>query len=256
MSKKKITDPKGSMEELITRAVEAAKAPFTPDRKAELPSLRSVAEELGTTVIRTRKLLITADYFTSPTASTVQRMKSEGKSIEEIGATLRLKPAAVYGYLPYENLAYNLPQTTSNADRHKRYRATKKLKEAVDTGSIEKISAALWGCVCIFSGYPFTTSGRGIRSGVAYTYQVSHTPSAGGRHYDGYSIPGYGNEIWLTVNGEKKERSISRSSVELGFQKYLEVLEKEGTVSGPKKLGVFGASYLLPLFQRVYMGKS
>ena len=101
MSKKKITDPKGSMEELITRAVEAAKAPFTPDRKAELPSLRSVAEELGTTVIRTRKLLITADYFTSPTASTVQRLKAEGKSIEEIGVTLRLKPAAVYGYLPY-----------------------------------------------------------------------------------------------------------------------------------------------------------
>ena len=109
MSKKKITDPKGSMEELITRAVEAAKAPFTPDRKAELPSLRSVAEQLGTTVIRTRKLLITANYFTSPTATAVHRMKAEGKSIEEIGATLRLKPAAVYGYLPYDNLAYNLP---------------------------------------------------------------------------------------------------------------------------------------------------
>lgn len=256
MSKKKITDPTASMEELLQRAVQLAEAPFTPNRSSDLPSLRSVAEQLGTTVIRTRKLLITANYFTSPTATTVQKLKSEGKTIEEIGAALRLKPAAVYGYLPYENLAYNLPQTTSNADRHKRYRATKKLKEAVDTGSIEKISAALWRCVCIFSGYPFTTSGRSIRSGVAYTYQVSHTPSAGGRHYDGYSIPGYGNEIWLTVNGEKKERSISRSSVELGFQKYLEVLEKEGTVSGPKKLGVFGASYLLPLFQRVYMGKS
>ena len=252
MSKKKITDPKGSMEELITRAVEAAKAPFTPDRKAELPSLRSVAEELGTTVIRTRKLLITADYFTSPTASTVQRMKSEGKSIEEIGATLRLKPAAVYGYLPYENLAYNLPQTTSNADRHKRYRATKKLKEAVDTGSIEKISATLWQCVCIFSGYPFTTSGRGSRSGVEYTYQVSRRGSAGGRHYAGDSVQGYGNELFIVQNGEKKEKSISRSTVELGFQKYLEVLKAEGTVSGPKKLGVFGASYLLPLFQRFY----
>ena len=252
MSHKKITDPKGSMEELITRAVEAAQAPFTPSRKPELPSLRSVAEELGTTVIRTRKLLITANYFTSPLSSTVQRMKSEGKSIEEIGAALRLKPATVYGYLPYENLAYNLPQTTSNADRHKRYRATKKLKEVVDTGSIEKISAALWRCVCIFSGYPFTTSGRGSRSGVEYSYQVSRKGGSGGRHYSGYSIPGYGNEIWLTVNGEKKERSISRSSVELGFQKYLEVLETEGTVSGPKKLGVFGASYLLPLFQRFY----
>ena len=85
-----------------------------------------------------------------------------------------------------------------------------------------------------------------------YTYKVSRKGGSGGRHYDGYSIPGYGNEIWLTVNGEKKERSISRSSVELGFQKYLEVLVKEGTVSGPKKLGVFGASYLLPLFQRFY----
>ena len=81
MSKKKITDPEGSMEELIARAVEAAKAPFTTDRKAELPSLRSVAEELGTTVIRTRKLLITAGYFTSPTASTVQRLKAEGKTM-------------------------------------------------------------------------------------------------------------------------------------------------------------------------------
>ena len=252
MSKKKITDPEGSMEQLIARAVEAAKAPFTPDRKAELPSLRSVAEELGTTVIRTRKLLITADYFTSPTATAVHRMKAEGKSIEEIGATLRLKPAAVYGYLPYDNLAYNLPETTSNADRHKRYRATKKLREAIDTDNTVKISAALWRCVIIFEGYPFSTLGRGARSGVEDTYQVSHTPSAGGQHYDGYSIPGYGNEIWLTVNGEKKERSISRSSVELGFQKYLEVLEKEGTVSGPKKLGVFGASYLLPLFQRFY----
>ena len=118
MSKKKITDPTASMEELIQRAVQLAEAPFTPDRKPELPSLRSVAEQLGTTVIRTRKLLITAGYFTSPTASTVQRLKAEGQSIEEIGAALRLKPAAVYGYLPYENLAYNLPQTTSNADRH------------------------------------------------------------------------------------------------------------------------------------------
>ena len=252
MSKKKMTDPEGSMEELITRAVEAAQAPFTPNRSSDLPSPRSVAEKLGTTVIRTRKLLITTNYFTSPAATTVQKLKSEGKIIEEIGAALRLKPATVYGYLPYENLAYNLPETTSNADRHKRYRVTKKLKAAVDTGSIEKISAALWRCVGIFENYPFSTSGRGTSSGVEYTYLVSHTPSAGGRHYGGRSIPGYGNEIWLTVNGEKKERSISRSSVELGFQKYLEVLEKEGTVSGPKKLGVFGASYLLPLFQRFY----
>ena len=252
MSHKKITDPEGSMEELIARAVEAAKAPFTPDRKTELPSLRSVAEQLGTTVIRTRKLLITAGYFESPLSRSVQKLKAEGKSIEEIGAKLRLKPAAVYGYLPYEFRPYNLPETTSNADRHKRYRATKKLKVAVDIGNPEKISVALWRCVIIFEGYPFSTSGRGTRLGVEYTYQVSRKGGSGGKPYTGDSVQGYGNELWVVMNGEKKEKSISRSTVELGFRKYLEVLEKEGIVTGPKKLGVFGASYLLSLFQRFY----
>lgn len=153
MSKKKITDPERSMEELIARAVEAAKAPFMSDRKAELPSLRSVAEELGTTVIRTRKLLITAGYFESPLSRSVQMLKAEGKTIKEIGAALRLKPAAVYGYLPYELRPYNLPETTSNADRHKRYRGTKKLRAAVDTGDDKKISASLWRCVIIVPVY-------------------------------------------------------------------------------------------------------
>ena len=252
MSKKKITDPKGSMEELIARAVEAAKAPFNSTRSSELPSLRSIAEQLGTTVIRTRKLLITAGYFTSPTAISVQKLKAEGKTIEEIGAALKLKSAAVYGYLPFSLRAYNLPETTSNADRHKRYRATKKLRAAVETDNAEKILAALWRCIIVFEGYPFSTSGRGLRSGVEYAYQVTRRGSSGGRHYEGESVQGYGNELFIVQNGEKKEKSISRSTVELGFQKYLEVLKAEGTVSGPKKLGVFGASYLLPLFQRFY----
>ena len=65
-------------------------------------------------------------------------------------------------------------------------------------------------------------------------------------------MQGYGNELWVVMDGVKKEKSISRSTVELGFQKYLELLKTEGAVTGPKKLGVFGASYLLPLFQRFY----
>lgn len=58
-------------------------------------------------------------------------------------------------------------------------------------------------------------------------------------------MDGWGNEIWVVIDDVKKENSISRSSVDLAFQKYL---EKE--ITGPKQLGVFGASYLLPLFQR------
>lgn len=248
MSKKKITNPDGAMEELVKRAVDLAQAPFKPDREASLPSLRSVATELGTTVIRARKLLITADYFTSPTASAVQKMNKEGKSIEEIGEKLKLKPSAVYGYLPYEVRPYNLPETTANADRHKRYRATRRLQgELENNGGVfdEKVSMLLWRCVVIFQNYPFHTSGRNGKGSVEFIYTASKG-GRGGRHYDGEAVPGFGNEMWVSIGGVKKEKSISRSSVDLAFQKYL-----EKDITGPKQLGVFGASYLLPLFQRL-----
>ena len=247
MSKKKITNPDGAMEELIKKAVDLAQAPFTPERDASLPSLRSVATELGTTVIKTRKLLITADYFTSPTATAVQGMMAEGKTVDEICASLHLKPSAVYGYLPYEVRPYNLPETTANADRHKRYRATRKLQgELENNGGVfdEKVGFLLWRCVVIFQNYPFSTSGRNGKGAVEFTYTVSKG-GRGGRHYEGESVDGWGNEIWVSIGGVKKEKSISRSSVDLAFQKYL-----ENDITGPKQLGVFGASYLLPLFQR------
>lgn len=248
MSRKKITNPDGSMEELVQKAVELAREPFDSDRPADLPSLRSVATELGTTVIRARKLLITADYFTSPTATVVQKMIAEGKNVDEICTALHLKPSAVYGYLPYEVRPYNLPETTANADRHKRYRATRKLQEHVreSNGVFDSCtSLLLWHCVVIFQNYPFSTLGRNGKGSVEFTYTVSAEGKLGGRHYEGEAVPGFGNEIWLVIDGVKKEKSISRSSVDLAFQKYL-----ENDITGPKQLGVFGASYLLPLFQR------
>ena len=250
MSRKKITDPDGSMEELVKRAVKLSRKPFDSDRDPFLPSLRSVAEELGTTVIRTRKLLITAGYFESPTASAVQKLVAEGKSVDEICALLHLKPAAVYGYLPYNTRPYNLPETTANADRHKRYRATRKLQgELENNGGVfdGKVSMLLWRCVDIFQNYPFTTLGRGKdqTGSVEFTYTVSAEGKSSGRHYEGECVDGWGNEIWVSIGEVKKEKSISRSSVDLAFQKYI-----AGSVCGPKQLGVFGASYLLPLFQR------
>ena len=183
------------MEELIERAKTLAIAPFTPDRSSDLPSLRSVATELGTTVIRVRKLLITADYFASPTASAVQKMVAEGKTVDEICTALHLKPSAVYGYLPYEVRPYNLPETTANADRHKRYRATRKLQgELENNGGVfdGKVSMLLWRCVVIFQNYPFTTLGRGKdqTGSVEFTYTVSAEGKSGGRHYEGESVDG------------------------------------------------------------------
>ena len=46
----------------------------------------------------------------------------------------------------------------------------------------------------------------------------------------------------------RKEKSITRATVNLAFEKGLEL---KSVVTGPKKLGVFGASYLYPVFVRL-----
>ena len=46
----------------------------------------------------------------------------------------------------------------------------------------------------------------------------------------------------------RKKRSITRSRVNIALK---ETLEMNGKVSGPKKLNVFGASYLYPIFLRL-----
>ena len=69
-------------------------------------------------------------------------------------------------------------------------------------------------------------------------------------------LPEYEGHIFYTSKGldftykirSRKEKSVTRASVEIGLKKALEV---EGKVSGPKKLGTFGASYLYPVFQEL-----
>lgn len=105
----------------------------------------------------------------------------------------------------------------------------------------------LWKTIIAFEGYPFTTSGRGSRPGVKFTYTISRNTSTSGRHYNGMNVEGYGNELKFST----KEKTVTRATVELAYRKLLEVQEREGYVAGPKKIGgVFGASYLYSLMLR------
>ena len=47
---------------------------------------------------------------------------------------------------------------------------------------------------------------------------------------------------------DRKEKTITRNTVLLAYEKARKLMENEGCVSGPKKLGVFGASYLYAVF--------
>lgn len=96
-----------------------------------------------------------------------------------------------------------------------RAQARERLLNSVGSGSEMD---ALWFCIRAHQGYPFKT----VRN-LVFTYTVR------------------GNELFI----DRKKKSVTRSSVEIALRR---ILEMEGIVNGPKKIGVFGASYLYPMF--------
>lgn len=210
--KRKNPDPASSMEALLTHAVEAYGEPYDDrdERDKSLPSLRAVADQLNTTILRTRKLLITAEYYSTEISRLVRSLTDAGVGIEEIMAATGLKRASINSYLPYKNLAFNLDQTTVNADRHRVFRRRVKAVEELNThaGFPDELEY-LWKAIIAFENYPFRTSGRGSREGVRFTYTVSRSSGAGGRHYSGASVDGYGNELWIVANGVNAKMDLS-----------------------------------------------
>lgn len=98
--------------------------------------------------------------------------------------------------------------------------AVARLQEAIEGGS-QNIEALLWDALLLFQAYPFYTA-----KGLEFTYTIR------------------GNEIFFS----RKEKSITRATVDRALDKALELGR---VVTGPKKLGCFGASYLYPVFQEL-----
>ncbi|MCD7748987.1 MAG: hypothetical protein LUH42_02935 [Oscillospiraceae bacterium] len=62
-----------------------------------------------------------------------------------------------------------------------------------------------------------------------------------------------GLEFHYTIRGgemfvDRKDKSITRATIELAFCRAQEL---DGLVPGPKKLNVFGASYIYPIFLKL-----
>ena len=171
------------------------------------------------------------------------QMKADGMALEAIMRELNLSRASIHSYLPYSKGAYKTKTVSCNADRVRIYRERKdavvKLQEVLkkikgwnqtkewdqnevqSRTALEEIEMQLWNTLLLFQAYPFQTS-----KGLKFTYSIK------------------GNELFVT----RKEKSITRSTILMAFQKALSL---EGFVSGPKKLGTFGASYLYPIFMRI-----
>ena len=244
---------KEKAEKLMNELLDSLVQLWTSEKE---PQLQSVAEELETSAAKVRKLLITAGvrdgqrYYSSPVADQVLSLWKEKKTVAEIAAMTGLSRSSVTGYTPHTKIIYSLEIMSTEAERIKLYRSRKSAVEELQAHiDLPDELDYLWKTVIAFQLYPFKTSGRGNNHSGAtkFKYTVTRSTGAGGRHYAGVEVPSYGNEIWI----EGKEKSISRSTVDLAYRNGRAEQESFGFVSGPRKLGVPGSrSYLYAMFLR------
>ncbi len=101
-----------------------------------------------------------------------------------------------------------------------------------------ELSEDLWQCILLCRGDVYSTSGRGKdRVGaVEFTYDVKRSNRTGELTDE------------LVIDRKENSKTITRSTVELALVNGLQEQARMGRVKGPKKLKVFGASYLYSLF--------
>lgn len=190
--------------------------------------LKSLAEEFSMTPLKARKLLITTGAYRTAISTKVNTLFQAGKSVAEIQQLTGLSRASVQSYLPYSKTVYKMDERTVLAERLQRYRmrksAAERMMAAMAEEPLQNLIELLWDALIAFEGYPFHTA-KGLR----YYYSIK------------------GNEIFFT----RKEKSVTRSTVDMALEHAVEI-QKSGTViTGPKKLRCFGASYLYPVFIRI-----
>lgn len=95
------------------------------------------------------------------------------------------------------------------------------MPQYADTSQYTVEEKRLWKWLQQNQGHTFFTS-----KGLPFTYEIR------------------GNELFVS----RKHKSITRATVNMAYRKARQLMDTEGYVSGPKRLGVFGASYLYPVF--------
>lgn len=56
-----------------------------------------------------------------------------------------------------------------------------------------------------------------------------------------------GNELFV----DRKDKSITLATIMLSYENAIKIIETGNIVTGPKKLGTFGASYIFPVFKKI-----
>ena len=193
----------------------------------EADSMRGLAQELNITLLKLRKLLITAGIFTSDICTEINKLYKQRKSVPEIMQITGLSRASVHSYLPYCKGLYNAEELSVNAERCQVYRnrqeQVRKLKEHLSEDN-------LWQAIIAFQEYPFRTV-----TGLPFRYKIKIGK-------DGE----YNRE--LMIDRREKSKTLSWSNVKLAFDNSRLLT---GIIENPKALGdIRGVSYIYPILWR------
>ncbi len=142
--------------------------------------------------------------------------------VAQITEKTGLKRSSVNSYIPYNHIVYRLPDISIKAEIQKQYRVRQRNIKRTDTEREEK----LWQELIYLQGCLFSNS-----KGLDFTYKIN------------------GGEIFV----DRKEKSITKATV---MKSYDRVVKLDGVVKRPKVLGTFGASYLYPVFMKMWLIKT
>lgn len=225
--KKPNYNPDQVMQEFMA-AVADAFGSYDDREDTTFPGLNAVATEFGITALKARKLLITAGVYSTALSRQVAELNAGGTKVDQIMKITGLSRASVHSYLPYTKIPYKMAELSANAERIRLYRERKQkcVEFSTKLSTLARQPAKeqeeeLWSLLKTLQGCVFLTA-----KGLKFTYKI------------------HGGEMFVN----RKSKSITQATVFMAFRKAMEL---GGAVSGPKKLGTFGASYLYPIFVRL-----
>ncbi len=204
--------------EQLRRLIDTAASLYLQAAERGLPpALNHIAGLMGLSLPTVRRLLVTAGVYRSSRADAILALHESGCSLEDIVARTGLSRAAAASYIPYASHpgpARPSCLLSGGEPDPAQQAALTALHNRMD-------EEALWAAVAAFAGTTFRTA-----KGLDFTYTLR------------------GNEMFVN----RKDKSITRATVALAFRAAVRL---GAEVTGPKKLGCFGASYLYPIFIRL-----
>lgn len=213
------------IQELLERAVSLFQIPFDDrdERPPDAPTISFVASEMNTSRMRVRKLLITADFYSSEMSRRVIELQESGADIKEICEKTGLGRSAVHSYLPFQRVIYKMDDPSLNAKQCKQFQRRKRACEQLRKHLTDSDCCGyLWEAILAFEQYNFRRE-----CGTKFQYGVDCEKICFG------------------------DFTLCREEIESAFRKVREIQKKSGCVCDSSKLSCRGSEELYTIFLRI-----